>query len=164
MSRERAPGMALLHPLAPLSLLVLLLNDHWLKHAHPGLVSGKLSDFAAVFLLPLLLHALFELGIARGTGRAPRASLSNAALLICVGVTCIVFALPEVWKPAETAYCFGVAALQWPFRALFALSQGHAPQALRPVAATADVTDLLALPSAYVAWKIARLHGLRGRP
>ena len=61
MSQARAPGAALLHPALPSSLLVLLVNDHWLKRTHPGVLSGKLSDFATMLLLPVLLHALFEL-------------------------------------------------------------------------------------------------------
>ena len=37
------------------SLLVLLVNDTWLKQAFPGAVTGKLSDFAGIALLSLLL-------------------------------------------------------------------------------------------------------------
>jgi hypothetical protein len=39
------------------SLLVLLANDAWLKAVHPGLVSGKLSDFAGIAIVSLLLLA-----------------------------------------------------------------------------------------------------------
>lgn len=37
---------------------VLLLNDHYLKVAAPGVVTGKLSDFAGLFALPLFLTAM----------------------------------------------------------------------------------------------------------
>lgn len=40
------------------SLLLLLINDAWLKAAHPGLVTGKLSDVAGTALVTLLLLAL----------------------------------------------------------------------------------------------------------
>lgn len=40
------------------SLVVLLMNDFWLKASYPGLVTGKLSDFAGVALVGLLLLAL----------------------------------------------------------------------------------------------------------
>ena len=156
MSHTRAPGAALLHPLLPFSLLVLLVNDHWLKHAHPGVLSGKLSDFATMLLLPVLLHALFELGYSSFNGSAPAAAISNRALLASIVISSLVFGLPEIWKPAETAYCWGMAGLRWPFRALGALVTGHALPELRACAATADVSDLLALSSAYVAWLIAR--------
>jgi hypothetical protein len=50
---------------APLAaLIVLILNDHVLKHACPGIVTGKLSDFAGVFLLAALLAVLFPRAIA----------------------------------------------------------------------------------------------------
>jgi hypothetical protein len=156
MSQTRAPGAALLHPALPFSLLVLLVNDHWLKHTHPGVLSGKLSDFATMLLLPVLLHALFELGYGFCRGHAPTPALSNGALVASIALASIVFGLPEVWKPAETAYCYGMAVLRWPFRALACAFSGHALPALRPCAATADVTDLLALASAYLAWRIAR--------
>jgi hypothetical protein len=40
------------------SLAALLLNDGWLKSAYPGFVTGKLSDFAGVAVVGLLLLAL----------------------------------------------------------------------------------------------------------
>lgn len=39
------------------SLALLLLNDGWLKAAHGGIVTGKLSDFAGLAVVGLLLHA-----------------------------------------------------------------------------------------------------------
>ncbi|WP_336212526.1 sialidase family protein [Nonomuraea sp. LPB2021202275-12-8] len=41
-----------------LSVAVLLLNDHLLKHAWPGLVTGKLSDVAGLVVAPPLLALL----------------------------------------------------------------------------------------------------------
>ena len=49
----RRAGDALLHPVALLSIAVLILNDHVLKPSLPGLVSGKLSGIAVLVLLPL---------------------------------------------------------------------------------------------------------------
>ncbi len=160
MSQARAPGAALLHPALPSSLLVLLVNDHWLKRTHPGVLSGKLSDFATMLLLPVLLHALFELGYAFIKRHAPTPMLSNRALLASIVISSLVFGLPELWKPAETAYCYGMAVLRWPFRAFGALLTRHALPEFRRCAATADLTDLLALSSEYVAWRVAR----RGPP
>jgi hypothetical protein len=42
-----------------LSLAVLLINDHVLKHAYPGLITGKLSDFAGIAVVALPLFAAF---------------------------------------------------------------------------------------------------------
>ena len=39
------------------SLTTLLLNDFWLKRAIPGMVTGKLSDFAGIAVVTLLLLA-----------------------------------------------------------------------------------------------------------
>ena len=41
------------------ALAVLLLNDFWLKSRYPGLVTGKLSDFAGVAVIALPLLAVF---------------------------------------------------------------------------------------------------------
>ena len=51
----RAPGALLLHPVNLIAMLVLGLNDHWLKAAWPGLVTGKLSDVAGLVVLPLVV-------------------------------------------------------------------------------------------------------------
>ncbi|MEI9940107.1 MAG: hypothetical protein WDO69_23040 [Pseudomonadota bacterium] len=155
MIRERSLGAPLLHPLAVLSVVVLVANDHWLKHAHPGLLSGKLSDFAGVFLLPLLLHALFELSYRTVTGRLASARTAQRALVVCLALTCLVFAPPELWPPADVAYCYGLGALQWPFRQLCSMVHGETV-AFVPVRATADPSDLIALSMVWLAWRIAR--------
>lgn len=51
-----------------ISLLLLLANDWWLKPSHPGWLSGKLSDFAGLMLIGLLLQAAW-----------PRRFLASAA-------------------------------------------------------------------------------------
>ncbi|HYQ26859.1 MAG TPA: hypothetical protein VER04_06560 [Polyangiaceae bacterium] len=164
MSRERGPGRALLHPLAVLSLLLLIANDHWLKHAHPGVLSGKLSGFAAVLLLPLFLHALFELSYRASTRRLPSARVANRALCACLAVTCLVYAPPELWPPAETAYRYGLGALQWPFRGLWSLVRGEPAAGFLPVRATADPSDLVALIMLWVAWRVAKRGPRKTRP
>jgi hypothetical protein len=51
------------------AVAVLIVNDHVLKHRFPGLVTGKLSDFAGLFFFPLLLVDAIGL---LGVRRAPR--------------------------------------------------------------------------------------------
>lgn len=46
---------ALAHPGSALALVLLVLNDHVLKQAWPGVVTGKLSDVAGLVVFPLLL-------------------------------------------------------------------------------------------------------------
>jgi hypothetical protein len=151
--RLAAPGGALLHPVLLLALAVLVFNDHVLKATHPGWLTGKLSDFAVVVLLPLFLHGGLELLCAR-LGR-PLQSVSSRRLLIAMLlVSSLVFALPEIWEPAERCYRYGLGALRYPFRWLWARLSGHTAPRLLPVCATADLTDLLALPMTYVAWRV----------
>jgi len=147
MTRDRALGSALLHPVAVLSLLVLVAN------AHPGVLSGKLSGFSAVLLLPLFLHALFELSYRALSARPPSARTANRALWACLALTCLIYAPPELWPPAETAYRYGLGALQWPFRILWSLVRGEATAEFAPVRATADPSDLVALIMLWVAWR-----------
>jgi hypothetical protein len=155
-SPARPAGAALLYPLPLASLAVLVLNDHYLKRAHASFWTGKLSDFAGFLLAPLVLQAAFELASAWRSGQPPRAASANRALVLAILTTSIVFSLPELWPPAELAYRYGYAALQWPFRAcLWLLREGRAP-AFAPVVSTADPSDLLALPMSYVAYLVGR--------
>lgn len=156
MTRNPAPGGALLHPVTLAALFTLALNDHVLKQRCPGWWTGKLSDFAGVVLLPLFLYALVELAAARVRRGPLGARASDRWLLGCVVVSLLAFALPEVWQPAELAYRYGLGAARWPFRALAALPFGQELPSVRPVQATADVTDLLALPMGLVALAVGR--------
>jgi hypothetical protein len=56
----RSQWAALRSPLFLVALLVLVLNDHWLKGAGllPGWLTGKLSDFAGLIVAPILLATL----------------------------------------------------------------------------------------------------------
>jgi len=153
MTRERS---ALLHPLAVSSLVLLVGNDHWLKRAYPGILSGKLSGFAAVLLLPLFLHALVELSCRAYTGVPMSSRVANRVLGACLVLTCLVYAPPELWPPAETAYRYGLGALQWPFRIFWSLVRGQASAAFAPVRATADPSDLTALSMLWLAWRVGR--------
>jgi hypothetical protein len=156
MKRSPAPGGALLHPITLAALLALAVNDHVLKRVCPGVVTGKLSDFAGVVLLPLFLHGLLELASARVWRKPLSVTAGDRCLLGCALLTLLVFALPEFWQPAELAYRYGLGAARWPFRVLAALLSGDAPPGLRPVRATADVTDLLAMPMAGLAFAVGK--------
>lgn len=46
-----------------LGLLVLVLNDHYFKLAYPTWFTGKISDFAGLFVLPILLSSISEKSI-----------------------------------------------------------------------------------------------------
>lgn len=139
----------LLHPVALGALALLVVNDHVLKRVCPSFVTGKLSDVAGVFVLPLVMSAAFEV-LARRTTVTARAA--NRVLLVSVIATMVVFSAVELWTPAETFYRYSIGVLQWPFRAVLSLLRsGNLPR-VAPVGATADATDLVALPMGLVAY------------
>jgi hypothetical protein len=68
------PGDLLLRPVSVVSLVVLVVNDHWLKarlgtDRRFGAVTGKLSDVAGLVFFPLVLASLLELGRWLGVAR-----------------------------------------------------------------------------------------------
>lgn len=135
------------------ALALLALNDHVLKTASPGWVTGKVSDFAGLAVAPALLVAVAEI--------ATRRRLSDGWLLGALFVTGAVFSATKVWVPAGDAYevVFGLA--RWPLDSAVAALGGYRPTAPAPVVLTRDPTDLLALPALAVAWvtrPAARTH------
>ncbi|MGV9361015.1 hypothetical protein [Amycolatopsis sp. NPDC003731] len=111
------------HPLTIGATTVLLLNDHVCKPWWPGLVTGKLSDFAGLVAAPPVLGLLLGLFLARRTAAA-------AAVL----VTGAGFALVKL-----TAAGAGVASAAW--------SVVNGPSVI-----LADPADLVALPALGLSW------------
>lgn len=120
---------ALAHPVTVGSLVVMALNDHMLKQAWPGFVTGKLSDVAGLVVAPLVLAVVLA------AARVPR------AVVVSVALTGAVFA----WVKT-TALGSDVASAAW--------SAVAGTSYLR-----ADPTDLLALPALFVALRVHRLAG-----
>jgi hypothetical protein len=115
----------LCHPVTVTALALLIVNDHVLKSAWPGWVTGKLSDVAGMVLAPPLLAALAGL-------IAPRSSFRRVAVAAIVAVGC-GFAFVKL-----RGYGAELASEAW---SLFT-----------PSLVRADPTDLLALPFLGVAW------------
>ncbi|MEV6447167.1 hypothetical protein [Amycolatopsis sp. NPDC051716] len=115
------------HPLTVGATAVLLLNDHLLKPAWPGLVTGKLSDVAGLVAAPPVLGLLLGLFLARRLA-APAA----------VAVTGAAFAVVKL-----TAAGAGVASAAW------SVVNG-------PSVVLADPTDLVALPALGLSWWVWR--------
>jgi hypothetical protein len=55
---RRPKWFLLLHPVFLFALIILVLNDNWWKYSYPGWLTGKLSDFAGVFVFTLFLFVL----------------------------------------------------------------------------------------------------------
>gem|GEM_PF-2279230 len=79
---------ALLHPVFVSALVLLVINDHWLKGAGmlPTWLTGKLSDFAGLIVAPIVLVCLLRLK-------------SRRSILAAHGLIGLVFALTELSQP-----------------------------------------------------------------
>jgi hypothetical protein len=133
LAQRLAPELAAPLPLAAIALLVA--NDHVLKARFPGAVTGKLSDVAGCFVLPLLVSAIaglatrWTLRARLALGAALTGALMLAMKLSPAGADLVASALAAAWRP------LGVRS--------------------GPIAA--DPTDLLAVPFALAAfWYGAR--------
>ena len=115
---------ALASPGFALALVVLVLNDHVLKQAYPGWVTGKLSDVAGLVFAPVLLGVLLT------AWRVPR------PMPVAIGLVGLGFTFAKT-----TATGAAVASAIWSLTGV-------------PTLIRADVTDLLALPALYGAWLI----------
>jgi hypothetical protein len=130
------------HPIAVTALVVLVFNDHWLKQHHPSWLSGKLSDVAGLVLLPLWLEVVLRLG-----GAPERPERVRALAVLC---SLVVFSAMQLLDSVNVAYSWGLAAAQWPARALWSLLSDTPQPALRPVTSFADPEDLLTLPALWL--------------
>ncbi|MCW3815366.1 hypothetical protein ONA91_12965 [Micromonospora sp. DR5-3] len=129
------------HPVTVLALVVLVLNDHVLKAAQPGWLTGKLSDVAGLVLAPPLVAALVALAVPRIPARAA-AGLGLG--LVGIGFTVV----------KTSGYAAAAASSAW--------SVVSGPSLVR-----ADRTDLLALPALALAgwtWRRARRDPVGRRP
>lgn len=146
---EQAHG-GLLHPLPLAAIGLLVLNDHALKAAVPGPLTGILSDIAGLTFFPLLLVAFLEVGrVACGRFEGP----DDRVLLAAVALTGLAFALVELHPVATEVYRVGLAALQHPIDTLQALNEGTP---LLRVDTTPDTLDLLALPALAIPLVVGR--------
>jgi hypothetical protein len=121
MERFRMPEFIAPAPLLAVALLVA--NDRVFKPRFHNWVTGKLSDVAICFFLPLFTSALL------GIFWPKRA---RARVLIGAGVAGLVFAAQETWPAFERVL-------------LSALRVVGAPLGLRGFVLTSDITDLWAL-------------------
>lgn len=122
------------------AVALLVLNDHVLKAAYPGVITGKLSDIAGMAFFPMLLTAIWS---AIDANQPP----IRVALAISAIATSAVFVSIKTLPTAGLLYQWGLGALQWPWRALAGCfgANPHLPS-IAPVQLVQDATDLFALP------------------
>lgn len=119
-----AAQRALVHPVSLAAIALLIVNDFVLKAAWPGVVTGKLSDFAGLVFFPLLL--------AIPLGRVVRSR--TATIAIAIGIT-------GTWFAAMKVSSFAAAATESLVEIVLSAST-----------IIVDPTDLLALVSLVVAY------------
>lgn len=150
--QPQSSGMAsrplTMHPIFICSIVVLFLNDQVFKDAFPSWWTGKLSDTAGLVLAPLFVVGLYQ----SVKGRDP----SRRSVLISAVLIAVSFTLVKVFPWGEASYEVGLAGLQWPFRVAMAFVRGHAVPSIERVDVVRDVTDLLALPFAFLVLLVAR--------
>jgi len=105
-----------------LALTLLVLNDHVLKRGFPGALTGKLSDFAGLFMAAPLLSALLS-------ARVARTSRARFVAYVAYVATGAVFAAINVSQAAAEVVEGLLAWRIW-----------------------TDPSDLIALPMLFVAW------------
>ncbi len=134
----RAALAWLAHPATVLATVLLVLNDHVLKAAAPGFVTGKLSDIAGLVLAPALV------AVALTTIRVP----ARIAGVLACGLVGAGYSAVKA-SPVVAGY----ASAGW------SLVNG-------PSTVAADGTDLLVLPAlglAWLVWRHARTRPPRDR-
>ncbi len=115
-------------PLPLGAVIVLLVNDHWLKGTGllPSWLTGKLSDVAGLFFFPILLATLAGYAFGERTERIERGRYFVEETSVVL--TGVVFAVLKLW-PAASAW----ATRSWGV-------------------VVCDPTDLVALPSLALAY------------
>jgi hypothetical protein len=132
-------------PLPLLAVGVLVLNDHVLKALLHNALTGKLSDFAGCFFLPLFTSALLSYVPGLGERLALRVGVGCAA-------TVALFVPIKLSVAAGTAVCL-------------VLEHASVPLGIGALRIVADPTDLFALPmvalAALYAFSLSRVSQKR---
>lgn len=129
---RRAPEF--FSPLPLLAVGLLAVNDHFLKAAFHNTATGKLSDFAGCFFLPLYVSAMLSY--------VTRWSV-NARMGVGAAVTLAIFVPASVSRAAADFICRAVEVI--------AIPMGLGAQRI-----AADPTDLIALPMVFLAVRYAQ--------
>jgi hypothetical protein len=147
----------LLHPIAIGALALLVVNDHLLKAAWPGLVTGKASDVAGLVLVPLLSVEFARLLAGGRLSPVARTRVAAAATLL-IAATFVAVKLDPV---ANEAYAILLGSLQWPGALVGNMLAGASLATPGRAPTVLDPGDLIALPAAAVGWWVAAGNGSR---
>lgn len=125
-------GSWLAHPVTVVALGLLLVNDHLLKRAYPGWLTGKLSDVAWLVVAPPLFATL--VGATAAVLRRPVRPAVLAAVAIAVVGGAFAVVKTTVGGAAAASAVLSVVA--------------------GPSVVLRDPTDLIALPALAVVWAV----------
>jgi len=141
---------ALLHPVTLLALALWATNNHLLKGWGPAVVTGKLSDVAALVVGPLVLFGMAEWVSPRLVQQRPSTMLAAC----CAALGLLLLGL-ELSPAVELGYQHVIAGARFAAESLRSLWSSQPPPDYRLVPTTPDLTDLLSLPALGVAWWLA---------
>lgn len=144
------PGDLLLRPPAVIAAALVVVNDQFLKERFGNWFTGKLSDIAGVFLLPLVMLSALELG-RWARGRRPW-GVARHEVLFTIAITAIGFTLVKLVGPVADAYA---NAIGW-IRAVVVSAAQREWRPPAPIEVIRDSTDLLVLPVLTASWLLAR--------
>jgi len=125
---------SLTHPVTMVAILLLLFNDHWLRHQYPSWLTGKLGDFTWLVFMPFLVALVLAFIIPKTSSK--QTQFVGIAALVITGVWfASVKTIPIVHDVMlETLYAL------MGYRGSFRM----------------DVTDLMTLPALLVSWVVWR--------
>lgn len=149
------PGDLLLRPPVFIAVTLVVINDQLLKERYGNWLTGKLSDVAGVFVLPLVMLSALEL--ARWARGRSGATVSRHEVLLAIAITLIGFTLVKLVGPVGDAYAH---AIGW-IRAIVASAAQGEWRPATPIEVIRDWTDLLVLPVLAASWLLARDRGDR---
>jgi hypothetical protein len=137
------------HPIPLFAVALMAINDHWLKYAFPGWLTGKLSDFAGIFYFPIFILAVVCVALQlAGVEKSNQRVLTTKNLWLAVLSTDFLLVLIKLSAPAA----------RW-IEAVFA-------EILFKIQLVQDPTDLIALVmNAITFWYMRKyLTGSAGTP
>jgi hypothetical protein len=141
---SRAPGELIAAPTPIGALILLAVNDHLLKAAWPGPLTGKVSDVAGLILLPFYLAALAEVGagVAGRGWRTSDRSFATIAATVGLGFACV-----KLLEPANLLYERFLGLGLWVIHVPIDIAVGSSLGSPQSVVLVADPSDLLTLPA-----------------
>jgi hypothetical protein len=126
-----------IHPIPLAAVAMMVLNDRILKHQFPGWISGKLSDFAGIFFMPLFLCALINVG--RNFGQNKKFCwISSAQLVGAILSVDLIFVAIKLFPFCAAWYVSVMTSIGFPSRVV------------------QDPTDLIALTMNWATYLFAR--------